>query len=244
MINTLRGTTEPWLVHRSGIDIKTICTRILTADVCLSDLDDTDADSPAKEIAFRHIGGNFDPLAYALWCLDTVMEHALHGKITESAQWKKYVEHFLKYPGAKAAVTALFTPEVVAASLYPGVHELYALLPAQKWYITRNIDEVATAYGTVLGFQGALTEVDNKERAVEQFVNEHPQFRRYFIKGDSIEDERMLDVLAFCRSRKKIDSVVSCYRADNSSTVSHRFDVGVGKDYRKLVEVLKSRSTL
>ncbi len=239
---SLSRSPEPWLALRRDITLDDLCSRILTADICLSDLDDTDADSPAKKIAFHHIGGNFDPLAYALWCLDTVMEHALHGKITESAQWEKYVKNFLKYPGARAAVTGLFTPEFVTASLYPGVQELYALLQAQKWYVTRNIDEVATAYGKALEFQGALTEVDNKEKAVEQFVNDHPEFRRYFIKGDSLEDNRMLDALSFCQSRGKIDSVVSCYRADNPAKVNHRFDANVGKDYRKLVEVLNSRN--
>lgn len=243
-MNFQNSSSEPWLALRKGLDLDTFCTRILTADICLSDLDDTDADSPAKEIAFHHIGSNFDPLAYALWCVDAVMAHALHGKITESAQWKKYVETFLKYPGARAAVTALFTPEVVTASLYPGVPELYALLPAQKFYITRNIAEVAQAYGAVLGFRGALTEVDDKERAVELFVEEHPQFRRYFVKGDSVEDERMLDVLVFCQSRRKIDSFASCYQADNQTKINSRFDANVGKDYCKLVEVLKSRSNL
>ena len=75
-------------------------------------------------------------------------------------------------------------------------------------------------------------------------MDEHPQFRRYFIKGDSVEDERMLDVLAFCRSRRKIDSVISCYRADNPSQANHRFDVNIGKNYCKLVDLLKSKSNL
>ena len=208
MTPAFKKTPAPWLAHRRGTDIQTLCTRILTADVCLSDLDDTDADSPGKRIALHGIGSGFDPIGYAKWCVETAVKSARHGKNAESEQWKKYVEQFLRYPGSKAAVEALFTPELVVASLYPGVQELYALLPAQKFYITRNIAEVANAYGTVLKFQGTLIEIDKRSKKSNVVLQglKCPHFIRTTREGYLVSDTLNNRVFILDRSlrRKKI----------------------------------------
>jgi len=166
-----------WVAAQDDLTSAEIKTRILAADVCISDLDDTDADSPAKEIAKRAIGIEFDPLGYLTWGIGTAVSLVKNGKKGESERWKKYIHNFLNFPGARVQVSELFNPEKVRHSLYPGVEEFYASIPAAKFYLTRNIKEVADVYGNVLGFTGVISEAFDKEKAIRDFLTEHPALR-------------------------------------------------------------------
>ena len=230
-----------WVAAQNDLTSAEIKTKILAADVCISDLDDTDTDSPAKEIAKRAIGIEFDPLGYLTWGIGTTVSLIKNGKNGETERWRQYVHTFLKFPGSRAQVSALFNPEKVRNSLYPGVEEFYASIPAARFYLTRNIKEVADVYGNVLGFTGVISEAFYKEKAIQEFLINHSQFQRYVVRGDSDEDQMVLDVLRFQQRERKIESVTGIYHADSPSSrhLNSVFEINVGKDQRGLVGLLR-----
>lgn len=215
--------------------------RFMQAEVWFSDLDDCDAESPAKAIATNAIGTAHSNLRYLLWCLGTGFAIGFKGNRAESKRWEKYVENFLNNEKARKQVKELYIPETAKASLYKGVEEFYSILPAKKFYISRNIEEVISAYASVLGFEGFFSEVTDKGKIVERFLNTHPWIRNYGCSGDSVEDVSVVDVLRFYQFKKKIDTVITLYRAKRPKLrAKSSFDVHVGKDRSGLVEILKS----
>ncbi len=214
--------------------------KILQADVCLSDLDDTDAESPAKEIALadwkRRV---WEDWGYFQWFMQAGIRHVFQGKAAESASWNDYKRRFLSNPSLRQAAAELYTEEKVRSSLFPGVPELYALLPAEKYYLTRNIREITVSYAQALNFRGFFAEVENKEAFVERFVAGN-RYKRYLLREDNYVSGTVLEVLHSCERRQVIDYAIGIYRADTPGKNRHGFDVEVGKDHTGLVELLKS----
>jgi len=227
-------------------DIKiTLKDRFQGIRVWFSDLDETDADSPAKRIVKRAIGTNYFDPKYLGWCLNTAFSLSLNGKSAESITWMRYVNNFLRTKGSIDKVKNFFTEEVVKASLYPGVEEFYSLMDSfstavDKYYLTRNIAEVAQAYAQVLGFNGFFSETEDKCKIVEKFIKDHPEILRYGFAGDSLEDEEAVDVLNHYLHQGTIESVVTLYRGDKPiEEKMKKFLVQVPKDRTGLVEILK-----
>lgn len=146
------------------------------------------------------------------------------------------MRQFLSERKSRLSVSSFYTAERVRNSLYPGVAELYHLLSAHKFYVSRNIGEIVLSYAGALGFDGCFQEVFDKEKFTREFVRYHPEFRRYFVKGDSEEDEQMLAVLRFFQKRGTIEDVTGCYCGAQENSL---FEVTVNRDYRPLIELLR-----
>jgi len=200
------------------------------------DLDNNHADSPAKKIVFEKVGTSvFDP-RFVYWAL-TQGAPAKFIKSRESEAWRRYVNNFLRSEDALQEVQEHYNEETARQSLYSGVQDFADLvLNAERFYVTRNITEVAEAYKAALGIDGFFSEVDNKEKVVEKYLNEHPEIRIIGIDGDSEEDAAMIEVAQYYDR-----AVVSFYSMDQpiDSKMDKKFDYSVSKDRSLLVRILR-----
>lgn len=214
--------------------------KIVEADVCLSDLDDTDTHSPAKMLAMENFCSRFlTDEKYRSWACQC-MGVNFWDKEDKSASelWKNYVGVFLPPRIRKSIAEDKFPPAKVREMLYPGVAKFYSLLEARKYYVSRNIVEVIQQFAEPLGFDDCFGEQYDKWQFTENFVANHPQFRRYIVKGDSEEDHEMKKLLDSCVRGRKIQYCVGIYRADKPSREYHGFEVETGKDLNGLVELV------
>lgn len=234
----------PWLALRPGVTMGDLRRRILRAQVCISDLDDTDAPSPAKRIVLRHLLSwrALDP-RFVAWMASSalaVLRNLPEPKLAESARWRSYVATFLAGRRPLERARSMFDKATVKESLYPGVIELSKLLPGHKLYLTRNVLCVGEAYARLLGVHRVVPELYDKRAFIEDFIrNSTPT--RFFVKGDSREDEEMIDVLRWHQQEGRVEDVVGCYRADAPTDLrmSRCFDANVGKDYSLLLDLLR-----
>lgn len=226
------------LIIPSGQDSSELVKRILATDICVSDLDDTDAESPAKIVAkdFRHYGIN---PAYWYWLVKAGINHSLDGKRSESDSWKEFAKRFLRNKDELERVKNIFTPEKVRSTLYPGVEEFYDLLPREaiKAYVTRNIQEIALAYADILGITAIWPKQYDKFETIKQIFEKSRTKKRWLVKGDSEEDLEMLSFLKFQKVHGKIDDVIGIYVTDEK--LNPKFDVNLFRDYTGLVRLMK-----
>lgn len=211
--------------------------KVNSAQIWLCDLDDNHAPSPAKAMAKRAMGTSYFSPKYLAWAASTGIALAAKGKEAETEMWQKYVDLFLRDREALAEIENFFDQERVKQSLYQGVEEFFRLLPVPRYYVTRNIAEVARAYAAFLEFRGSIAEAVNKEKAVEKIVRESPFIDIYGVDGDSEEDGVMIDVLK--HYRKEVVSFQSM-NAPDWEKVDRRFDYAVSKDRTSLVDIIKS----
>ncbi|MEK6937053.1 MAG: hypothetical protein AABW58_03200 [Nanoarchaeota archaeon] len=232
-----------FLATQDNLDEKILREQILNADACISDLDDTDAQSPAKDLAFGCLtdkdyllDGNF-----CVWCLRSLGKLVIEGKRAESETWSDFVNKFLRDQKNVEKAKKRFNEEKVKKLVYPGVKELYSKLgKARKAYFSRNIKEVAKIFGDFLGFSDVESEVYDKDRATMRFVTENPWLKRYFIRGDSEEDAEILKVLKFFKKRGRIDYYVGCYvvKRPDDRHFNERFHLSSSRDATGLVRFL------
>lgn len=215
--------------------IKNLQERTKAVQTWFFDLDDEHTDSPAKKIAMGRVGTSlFSPIF--IWWASTQGAPAKFFKSRESGAWKKYVNNFLRSKEALKEVQELYTEDTARQSLYAGVEDFVNLVStAERFYVTRNIAEVAEAYRSALGIDGSFPEADNKERIVEKYLEERPEVRIIGVGGDSEEDAAMVEVAQFYDR-----DVVSFYSMDKpkDSKMDQRFDYSVSKDRSGLVKLL------
>lgn len=229
-----------WLAAQPHLNRYRLEEQIKQAEVCLSDLDETDCASPAKAIALNQWHQRFwTDKTYRGWLLGAVNRTIKEGKRGDSASWKQYVETFLNTPEARAAVQARMTPDFILNSFYPQVQELYGIIPAHKVYVSRNIKEVVEPIVSLFGFAGGFHDIYDKKHFAAWFVGQHPQFQRYLVRGDSEEDQQMLDGLRSCQRNLKIQSVLGIYCAEKPLQEKHTFEVETSRDHSALVNILK-----
>ncbi len=237
-------TTEGW-VRINGIE-EGIVQRVLHADACLSDLDDTDAASPARMIALQNWKSRlWEDFDYFSWFLRTGWHYLFNGNAAASGRWKEYVKIFLRkkdhdHTLPLADSEQLLSDEQRQSSIFPGVEEFYSLLPAEKYYVSRNLPLVAQKYGQHLGFRDSFGEIEPKGRFAEHFVQNHPRYQHYLVRGNSEDDLEMKEVLESCVRRQKIKSVCGIYVAKSRWQGNRKFEIETSQDQRTLVEVLKT----
>lgn len=217
-------------------------SRLLSVDVCLSDLDDTDAKSPARYIALRDSGQRFfKEWDYTKWLTRTVWNYLLDGKGAQQRCWEDYTHLFLKSPCDLASLRADLSEREMNDLVFPGVDDFYNLITSPKLYVTQNVMYLAMHFKERFSFSGVFSGVENKSGLVEDFIKEFPHFRRYLVKGNTERDEGMVAILRYYKERGVIDEVVSCYVAESSEpgSLNPRFDINIGRDYTGLVDILK-----
>lgn len=228
-----------WVAVQDGMDEDSLRERILQADVCISDLDETDAESPAKRIVRNDFLFRISDKNYRRWLWDTFRTLRQHGKQAQGECWREYVNLFLRDEDSLQRVRDLLTPEAVRESLLPGVEELYPLIPGESYCLTRNIEDAAKAYQAVLGYRAVFPEVYDKKEFMEHFVQENPHLQRYLVREDSMECNGILEVLRFYERNKKIEYSVGQFVADEPLDENHGFHIETGKDQTGLVELLR-----
>ncbi len=214
--------------------------KLREADVCVSDLDGTDASSPARMLATENfLSRFFNDRNYRSWAYRSIRAKINQpGKRADSRLWQDYIERFLPPAVRREVAEKMFPPTKIRKILYPGVARFYSLLEARKYYLSRNIVEVVQQFGGRLGFDGCFGEQYNKWQSMENFIRSYPEFSRYVIRGDSDEDGEMKDVLDSAVRSRKIKYCLSLYRADRPLEEEHGFDAETGKDLNGLVELL------
>ncbi|MCD4666181.1 hypothetical protein K8R47_00010 [archaeon] len=242
-----------WVATRDDLEDNELNNQLIRCDVCISDLDQTDAKSPAKQIAWEkfftlkthyQIIKKFE-FEFYKWCLETGYKLIGDGEEAETELWEKYISLFLQDSKECERVSQMFTEEFIQKLLYPGIKEFYSELPdMSKFYITRNIREVTKIFADYLGFIDTMNvhgESDKKTRT-ERFLTEHPQFKRYLVKGDREEDKEILKVLRHYRDNVKsspIEYVLGCHISDAPEKGDPYFNIQMGRNYLGLVEILK-----
>lgn len=210
--------------------------RVFQSNAWLFDLDETHAVSPGKLIARKAIGTRHYSPSYLAWCAKTFYNWAMREPGVEGKRWAAYVDSFLREQEALDETVRMFDKEMVRKSLYPGVEDFCSLVSdARRFYVTKNIFEVARAYADFLGFNGFYYEAANKADIVEQFfARDRPHLRFYGVEGDSGEDEEMLAVLRFY-GKDTFGIVCSKEPVDLDSTT---FDINISRDHSGLVKIL------
>src|SRR3989338_6964777 len=176
-----------WVLAKEHLTVESLPRRLRAADVCLSDLDDTDCNSPAKLLTSHAIGTHYWSPRWLDWAVRNFVVQR-NGNGVESARWDAYVQRFLSTAERRQEAKRFFTKEQVRATLFPGVAAFYQHLPAVKVYVTRNIEEVVESYARELGFTEWHGEEQCKRVPVERYLKEHPEQQHYLVKGDSEED--------------------------------------------------------
>lgn len=233
-----------WVAIKSELKREDLVERLLSSDIMVSDLDGTDAPSPAKEIAYTSLKRPkylSDP-RFWLWCISTEYKLIKNGKNAESETWATFVEKFLRNPKELEKLKQKYTPEFVASKFYQGVIDFYRLMSPNmiKIYLTRNIKEVAEAYKQSASFDEVMAEQFDKENSIKRISHRYPERRRFVVKGDSPEDEQMLKVLIHGKQRGKFNQVTSIYVADSANHLNPNFDINIGRNYKGLVELLQT----
>ena len=233
--------THSWVGYNENVGtLVELKKRIHRADVCLTDLDGTDAPSPTFRVAAKAIGASYLDKQYRSWLMQTVWAKANNTPGAESTQWESYRDTFLSTEDARKDVVDMFSNQTVRNSLFPGVEDFYKSLGIDCFYVTRSIDEVAKAYGNVLGFQGVIAGAQNKAKVTEQFVKDHRRYKNYIVKGDSDVDWQMLDVLRYYVRKRVIDSVIGVYVPKRKKDIDPAFEIQVGAGrYDSLVNSLE-----
>jgi len=218
--------------------------KLSSADVNISDLDGTDA-CAAKYVALKAVGTGYMNLDYWKWVTETAIlwgkgKKANKERQTEIARWGAYVDNFLRSDQSLDELKAMFTPDKIPDYLYPGVAKFYEKLETDKFYCTRNVEPVASAFASFLGFKFAFAEVENKEKFMEGFIEEFPQYQNYFVRGDTEEEESMYKVLKFYQKQGKIEDATLIYCASNQNKLSEVADINVSKrNQTGLVDLIK-----
>ena len=238
LFQTVQGS---WV--SSQLSQEEIRREISKAQVVLTDLDDTDAVSPAKILAREHVQrGAKHHARYLSWVVRSSWKKYHQGKSSETEIWKEYVDTFLKSKSQRIRAGEYFDERNVQQLLFPGVQDFYrALPPTYKSYITRNISEVARAFSSVVGIDSIVAETPNKGIATEQFIQSNPWFQNYIIKGDSEEDEEMMRVAEHYKKKGSIKTVTSILVCENKNTPLEKATIHIGRDYRGLVELMTSK---
>jgi len=234
-----------WVAVNSTIkDDADLRSRLLSADICFSDLDDTDAFAPAKKIAFdKWFSRLLNDDHYLGWFLDTTFAYLRDGRCAESEQWALYRETFLQDLVARENIGESFRVESARALVFPGVADFYKRISALKFYVTQNVLPITGRFVDLFDFMGAFTEVDDKGKIIENFVLNHPRYQHYLVKGDMNTDYEMLDRLRFLMNKGRILEVTGCYVAFDceDDLMDPRFDINIGRNYFGLADILDQK---
>jgi len=230
-----------WIAVRPELRKEALIERLTTADILVSDLDDTDTPSPAKAIARSGMltPSYFKDPKFWLWAIGTKYHLARKGEGAESYRWSKFIETFLRDPEKLARLSEEYTPESAELKFYPGVRAFYNSLPLTlKVYLTRNIREVGEAYRRAAGFDEVLPEQFDKQKGIAKIVRAHPERKRFVIKGDSAEDEAVVDFLKSLKKKGEIEEVTPIYISNSPRNLNPRFDINIGRNYGGLVSLI------
>lgn len=214
--------------------------RLSQADLLVADLDDTDAPSPAKEIAKRFLmkrEGAVNPKFWA-WGLKTGLAFLQDGQKAESCAWENFLANF-RENGEVLKIINQFTPQSARQISYPGVGEFYQNLSCPKVYLTRNVAKVANAFARTFGFSQIFAEEFDKKRALSQVCQAYPLARTFIVRGDSFEDAEIVQLLEDKKRQGEIEDVVSICVCQELKQAAFLADIYTSRDQTLLAKIFK-----
>ncbi|MBS3117002.1 hypothetical protein J4421_05395 [Candidatus Woesearchaeota archaeon] len=240
---------------------------LLSASHCLSDLDHTDVDgSPAIDVAKKRIGvssTSFGHLKLVSWAFWTGLEFssAFSSEDRETAmetvrerRFSAYDRTVLRNPMApnyqrelkskvKQELAKLVNERYIARSLFRGVKEFYQVLPAKKIYLSRNLQPIVEAYAGFLGFTDALSEVKQKQAALERLLLSDHSMRRLIFRIDGVAENEMINTAKFYLRQKwsPVEGVLILKRSLEMNDDFRTCDVVIGSNDYGLVDIMKER---
>lgn len=224
--------------------LETIIDRMEHTDLIISDLDDTDTYSPAKRIAYSYLT-RLDKLSsptFWKWAIPCFFDLMMRGQDAEEGQWKRFREIFLS-DNEELNYQIMNHLGHAKKRAFPGLLDFYDNFPgAKKAYISRNIPEIAEAYGAVYGFDKIVSNAFDREEAVRLVLDEFPNKRNVLFKGDAKSDEDILRILNGYEKSGRINSLVSINVANGWRRIHPDFDLTINRDYTALVEILQRRA--
>ncbi len=244
MTHILRDTADGWVATKDPTKFDDLARRIKHADLIVSDLDDTDAPSPAKAEAYRCLlqpRRALNPRFWA-WCAATAWKLLREGDAANLPQWLAFKEQFLDEPALRD-IAQRHTPKSAITSMFPGAQHFYIpfLRRARRYYVTGNIPQITDAYLRANAFDGMLCDQYDKARSIERLLSDNISRDRILIKGNAAEDQEMLDVLRAYRQRGLIQDYMSIHVAKSKNAMNPAFDINIGQDYRALNSLLRKR---
>jgi len=226
---------KSWVAVKNNIDKSTLKNLILKSDICISDLDGTDGE-PGKIVLLSELKSqNIINPKFVCWALKNGLRLLKEGKNAESEVWKSYVQNYLRGKNEIKKKKKLL--KNIEKVIYPGVEEFYKLLDCYKIYLTRNTIEISSLFAYYFKFNQVIAQTYDKEKAVCRLV-EKGMFKRFILKGDTVEDEASFDALKFYEKKGKIEYVIGIY-ITKKKRLNEKFEVNIGKNYEGLVSILK-----
>ena len=152
-----------WVVTKFGANPEDLIRRLYNANLMISDLDETDAPSPAKRTAYKSLlKPSYWSPRYFRWVFFTGFDFLLHGKSIESNAWYNFL-HLIP-PEELERMKQKYTTEYARERLYNGVSTFYRMLPnSKKVSMSRGIMEFLEGFGKALGSEIKERSFDKRE---------------------------------------------------------------------------------
>jgi len=232
---------DSWLIiNNPELTVASLRERFSRADILLADLDETDAPSPAKEIAKKLIKRNALNPKFLNWTFQTGWTFLREGRKVESVSWENLLRDFRDDEEFQKVVSQ-YTPRFAQKISYPGVFRFYEIFPGEKIYISRNVAKVVEAFAEVFSFSQIFAEQFDKKRAIGEIYDHNPWAKRFVIKGDSREDEEIAQFLQEKRKRGEIKDVLSICVCQEASKGGFSADIYTSRDQTLLSKILEGK---
>lgn len=231
--NIARKDLPTWVLVNNGITPISLANRIRSADLLISDLDDTDAPSPAMKVIMKTLPLQmFTPKAYS-WIVRALPK--INSEESQYDLWHEYVCTFLSTPEAKEKIALQFNKFNTKLSLYEGVWSFYCNLPLQlpKHYVTRNILSISEAYSKANYMNAPVCDCSDKLTGVKSLLEQYTHIRSVVIKEDS---PAVAPIIKYLLS--KGINVLSIQIARRQTDAIELFDAVIPRDYRGLNALL------
>jgi len=242
IVEPTNDSDNGWVLAKRDYDSQSIAELIRSSEVVVSDLDDTIAPSPIKELIrsrSKERKYRSSPKCWA-FALPARLIWRLTGKKSESILGKIFTELFLRDNAELQRISQEYTSDHAKSTLYPGVSDFYKILPPEmrRILVTRTIEQIAEPYGQAIGFDDVLVEQYNKRETSEKILNwDHP--RRFIVIGDSPLEQKMYAFLKDKERRGEIESVLGIYVADSPENINPKFDINIPQNYSGLVKIMQ-----
>ncbi len=241
-------------VDYCGIE-EQLLAKVRSCDIIISDLDGTDTPSTGAREVLRYVASHTFDTTLQRWSWKAARAYLLDKNITSAHIWHGFVAHFLTVSEdgtvsekretrtiseEKERLHKIYTPKHASSLLYPGVRDFYHLLrAAEKIYVTKAVYEIAAGFAAASHFDLFFADAYDKAHIVQRVIEGHAHRQRYLVKGDTSNDETMLDVLHWYKKKGTIDDVVGINVCRDDECINPHFDINIGRDYRGLVDALK-----
>lgn len=237
------SSKRSWIAISDDTDESDLVRRIRNSDIILSDLDKTDA-FPCKDLVIDFLTDRRHAMDRKFWLWAIAMGKFVYqeGKEAINIMAASFTNCFLRDREELERIAKKYTPEYASQKFYQGVTDFYAELPdALKIYVTRNILNIAQPYAAAAHFHYVSSEQYNKEKSVDTIVAKFPDKKRYIVRGDSPEDEKMNQKLQEYQQQGTIQYAVYINVTGSYRRTNPRANVNTSRNQTALAAWVKGK---